>query len=76
LTFNDWSGQPILRYDSAGKLQSRVGAFGRGPGEYRMTSSVLLDPTDSLFVFENGGLIGHVYSAEGKYARRSDIRSS
>ena len=74
LTFSEWNDQPILRYDSAGRFQGRVGKYGQGPGEYRMTSVVLLDPSDSLFVFENGGRIGQVFSPDGKYVRRADVR--
>lgn len=69
LTFNGWGDQPILKYDSAGRFVGRVGAKGRGPGEYEMTQWVLLGPADSVFVFSSYGHAAQVFTDSSKYAR-------
>jgi len=72
LTFEGWGSQPVLSYDSLGRYQGEIGHYGQGPGEYRHTSVVRTGNSDSLFVFE-GYHLGHVFSADGKYARRADV---
>lgn len=72
LTFEGWSNQLVLAYDSLGAFAGVIGHYGQGPGEYRHTTKALLGPGDSLFVFE-GNLIGHVFAPDGKYVRRADV---
>lgn len=72
LTFEGWSSQPVLAYDSLGRYQGEIGHYGQGPGEYRTTSVVRISNSDSLFVYA-GFHLGHVFSPDGKYARRADV---
>jgi hypothetical protein len=53
-TFNGWDQQPILRYDSTGRLLGILGGYGGGPGEYEMTFGVFVGPGDSMHVFAEG----------------------
>ena len=67
LIFNGWSDMPILRYDSAGRHVGRLGGLGNGPGEYTMTSRVLLGPADSVLVFF--GPKGQLFGPDGVVVR-------
>jgi hypothetical protein len=67
LTFHGWSDQPILRYDSAGRYVGRLGAPGRGPGEYGMTSVATIGAGDSIFVQTETGVL--VFAPDSGYAR-------
>jgi hypothetical protein len=68
LTFDGWSDKPILRYDSAGRFLGKLGASGKGPGEYEMTGGVFFDAHDSVYVADWNGLV-HIFGADGKFGR-------
>jgi hypothetical protein len=67
LVFHGWSDKPILRYDSTGKYLGRLGAYGKGPGEYTMTFNAFVGPDDSLFVW--AGNRAQVFDSDGRYRR-------
>jgi hypothetical protein len=67
LVFNGWSQKPILRYDSAGRFIGRLGGSGQGPGEYTMTTRVILGLDDSVVVFL--GPQGQVFNPNGEFVR-------
>ncbi|MES2524706.1 MAG: hypothetical protein V4617_18565 [Gemmatimonadota bacterium] len=73
LTFHQWSNQPILRYDPAGRLVGRLARDGRGPGEYEMTSAVITTRGDSLYVIGHGDRIAQLFTADARYVRRAPV---
>jgi hypothetical protein len=68
LVFNGWIDKPILRYDSTGKYLGRLGGYGRGPGEYVMTHTVILGPGDSLLVYDWDRHF-QIFDPEGRFRR-------
>jgi hypothetical protein len=74
LVFDGWGNKPILRYDSLGRFIGKLGAFGQGPGEYQMTSGVMLGPGDSVFV---SARTPQVFAADGSFGRAfpGDVRT-
>jgi hypothetical protein len=68
LTFDGWSIQPVLQYDSTGRFLRRIGRSGSGPGEYNMTSAAFVGRGDSLYlVSSERALI--VYAPDGSFKR-------
>ena len=68
LVFNGWSNKQVLRYDSAGRYLGRLGQYGQGPGEYRMTLRLLIGPGDSVFLFDWSSR-AQVFTPDGVYVR-------
>ncbi len=66
LVFDGWVNKPVLRYDSLGKFVGKLGEYGEGPGEYQMTSGVMIGPGDSVFVSAKHL---QVFTADGSYGR-------
>ncbi len=61
----------ILRFSNTGKFLNKIGAIGRGPGEYIIPVQInILDGTDILTVHENNaGARVHLYRPDGKFVR-------
>ncbi len=47
-----WDETPVWSFSDEGKLIGFVGAEGEGPGEFKSSSSVVVGPGDSIYVFD------------------------
>ena len=47
-----WDEVPVLSFSDEGKLIGLVGAEGEAPGEFKSSSSVVVGPGDSIYVFD------------------------
>ncbi len=67
----------ILRFSNTGKFLNKIGAIGRGPGEYIIPVKInILDGTDILTVLESSsGARVHLFRPDGKLVKtvKSDI---
>lgn len=47
-----WGVSPVMSFSDEGRFVGYVGAEGKGPGEFETSSSVVVGPGDSIYVFD------------------------
>jgi hypothetical protein len=65
----------VLVYDSSGRYQRAFGRAGRGPGEIRRVTSLVVGPGDSIWVSQ-GNNIHFVFSPTGEFVRGVTLQSA
>lgn len=70
MVFKD-SGARILRFGADGRFLGRIGAKGRGPGEYNKVQDLCVEPgTDNVCVLDMGHILR--YGKDGSFIDRTD----
>ena len=62
----DWTGQRVAAFDASGAYAGSYGRSGDGPGEFRNSSAVSLDPDGILTVWDTGRQMLSRWSSEGE----------
>lgn len=70
MVFKD-SGAKILRFGPDGRFAGRIGAKGRGPGEYNKVQDLCVEPgTDNVCVLDMGHILR--YGKDGSFIDKTD----
>ena len=70
MVFKD-SGARILRFGADGRFLGRIGAKGRGPGEYNKVQDLCVEPgTDNVCVLDMGHILR--YGKDGSFIDKTD----
>lgn len=73
LVADDGAAQ-VLIFDDGGRLSSRIGSKGEGPGEFRGISNVHTCAGDTIVVAD--GWDAHLFDPEGRFLRRATYRAA
>ena len=63
----DWTGQRVVAFDASGAYAGSYGRSGDGPGEFRSSSAVSMDPHGVLTVWDTGRQMLGRWSSEGEF---------
>lgn len=64
----------ILKFNRNGKLLTKIGSIGRGPGEYTYFKYFIVDENTGTIYVEDSGNIVKVYSGRGSFLRRFSLK--
>lgn len=63
----------LLKFDKTGNFNWKSGRKGKGPGEFRNPSEVVVSPSEEKWVLDPPTLI-HLFDAQGKYKRIINLK--